>query len=51
MNLVLSSRQSGKTLVSTLIAFLHLMRNERADILYVVESEDKLEQPYQYFVR
>ncbi len=51
INLVLSSRQSGKTLSSTLVSFMHLMRKDRADILYVVESEDKIEQPFQYFSR
>jgi len=50
VNLVLSARQAWKSTISTYVSFLHLMSFPKKDVLYVVQTQQKAKQPFQYFV-
>ena len=51
MNMVVSTRQAGKSLVSSVIWLLALLSKRRWDVLFVVPSEEFIYQPMQYFER
>jgi len=51
VNLVLSARQVWKSTISTYVSFLHLMSFPQKDILYIVQTQQKAKQPFQYFVK
>ena len=51
INMVVSTRQAGKSLVSSIVWLLALLSKKRWDVLFVVPSEEFIYQPMQYFER